>query len=134
MAALSGADNLLLLGDTARLSGHPAAARSAYRSVRARFAGTTSAAIAAFYLGRLDSDGAGNPAAAKRWLRTYLEELPNGALSAAALGRLLELQLGEGNDKDCSEIARHYLARFPDGPHSGIARRVLGERTEAHAP
>src|SRR6185503_7147028 len=78
----SPADELLLLGDTARLSGHQDQARQAYQTLRRRFAGSPAAAQAAFHLGRLTGGD--------RWFETYLAEQPGGPLAEAALGRLLE--------------------------------------------
>jgi transmembrane sensor len=124
----SNAGNLLLLGDVARLSGHTDQARAAYLMVRSRFARSQSAAIAAFYLGRLELDA--NPTgSAKKWLLTYLEEMPDGPLSAAALGRLLEVQIAAHDRDSAVALARQYLDRYPSGPHSAAAERVLSEES-----
>jgi TolA-binding protein len=120
----SSATSLLLLGDAARLSGHPDAAHSVYLGVRSRFAGTKSAAIAAFYLGRLDLD-AKHDSSAKTWLLAYLDEMPDGPLSAAALGRLLEIQIASHGQKSTCGLAKQYMDRFPNGPHAAIAAHVL---------
>jgi hypothetical protein len=125
--AHSDVEDLLLLGDAARLSGHSQAARAAYHTIRARFAGTTSAAIAAFYLGRIDLDREADLRSAGKWLETYLAERPNGDLSAAALGRLLEIRLTEGDIRRSKSLAKEYLRRFPRGPHAATANRVLHE-------
>jgi transmembrane sensor len=126
LCAKSTAASLLLLGDVARLSGHTDQARSAYLRVRARFARSKSAAIAAFYLGRLELDA--NPTgSAKKWLLTYLEEMPDGPLSAAALGRLLEIQIAAHDHQSAVALARQYLDRYPSGPHAAAAERVLDQ-------
>jgi hypothetical protein len=125
LCSKSNAGNLLLLGDVARLSGHTDQARAAYLMVRARFAHSKSAAIAAFYLGRLELDA--NPTgSAKKWLLTYLEEMPDGPLSAAALGRLLEIQIAAHDQQSAEALAKQYIDRYPSGPHSAAAQRVLG--------
>jgi hypothetical protein len=122
-----GASDLLLLGDAARLTGHYEAARSAYHAVRSRFARTPSASMAAFYLGRIDLDLRTDLSSAGKWLRTYLDEQPNGSLSAAALGRLLEVQVAQNDEKSARSLATKYLHRFPNGPHAATAERVLSE-------
>jgi transmembrane sensor len=117
----AGADELLLLGDAARLSGHADHASYAYRNLRARFAGSAAAAQAAFNLGRLGTDGD-----AKRWFETYLAERPSGPLAEAALGRLFETEVQRGGAASARDLARRYLERFPGGAHADKARRVLG--------
>jgi transmembrane sensor len=126
LCAKSSAPSLLLLGDAARLSGHPDAAHSAYLGVRSRFAGTKNAADAAFYLGRLDLD-AKHDSSAKKWLLAYLDEMPDGPLAAAALGRLLELQIASHGEPSACALAKQYLDRYPMGPHRATAEHVLHE-------
>ncbi|HEX3596734.1 MAG TPA: FecR domain-containing protein [Polyangiaceae bacterium] len=124
LCAKSSATNLLLLGDAARLSGHPGAAHSVYLALRSRFAGSTSAASAAFYLGRLDLDDK-HGGSAKKWLLAYLDEAPDGPLAAAALGRLLEIQIASHDRQSAVALAKQYLDRYPSGPHSAAAEQVL---------
>jgi TolA-binding protein len=124
LSARASANNVLLLGDAARLSGHEAVARSAYLAVRTRFAGTKSAANAAFYLGRIELDAKHN-GSAKKWLLAYLDEMPDGPLSAAALGRLLEIQIASHDRRSAVALAKQYLDRYPGGPHSAAAEHVL---------
>jgi transmembrane sensor len=124
LCAKSGASSLLLLGDAARLSAHPDVARSVYLALRGRFSGSTSAASAAFYLGRLDLDGK-HGASAKKWLLAYLDEAPDGPLAAAALGRLLEIQIASHDRQSAVALAKQYLDRYPSGPHSAAAEQVL---------
>ena len=130
LCAKTSAPNLLLLGDAARLSGHPAVARSIYLSTRSRFPATPSAASAAFYLGRLDLDDK-HSTIARKWLLVYLDEAPDGPLAAAALGRLLEIQIASHDRPRAIALAKQYLDRYPDGPHSAAAERVLTD--DAHA-
>jgi TolA-binding protein len=124
LCAKSSANSLLLLGDAARLSGHPDTAHSAYLGVRSRFSGTKSAASAAFYLGRLDQD-ARHDSSAKKWYLAYLDEFPDGPLAAAALGRLLEIQIASHGSQSAVGLAKQYQARYPGGPHSATAEHVL---------
>ena len=113
-------DELLLLGDAARLSGHADHAAYAYQSLRRRFAGSAAAAQAAFNLGRLGTQGD-----AKRWFETYLAEQPSGPLAEAALGRLFEAEVQRGGAAGARDLARRYLERYPRGAHADKARTVL---------
>jgi len=115
----------LLLGETARLSGHASEARRAYTALRDRFGAAPQAAQAAFGLGRLALDVGGDRVAAEHWFNTYLRESPLGPLASAALGRLLELRVEAGDRKGAQELARQYLERYPSGPRAAAARQVL---------
>jgi TolA-binding protein len=119
------ADRVLLLGETARLSGHGAEARRAYTGLRERFAGSAEAAQAAFALGRLALDTSSDRVAAQHWFETYLLERPSGPLASAALGRLLELHVQAGDSDGAATLAREYLKRYPSGPRATAARQVL---------
>lgn len=119
-----GAARVLLLGETARLSGHGEDARLSYEAVRARFRKSRVAAQAAFQLGRL-ADGSGRPSDAARWFETYLTEDPGGPMAAAALGRLLESRVALGQMPAAVEAARTYLKKYPAGAHADAARKVL---------
>jgi ferric-dicitrate binding protein FerR (iron transport regulator) len=118
------ADDVLLLGETARLTDHVGDARLAYQAVRRRFAGSPAAAQAAFNLGRLDVR-AGNRQASAAWFEAYLREQPSGPLAQAALGRLLEARAELGDTRAARDTARSYLERYPTGPHADAARKIL---------
>ena len=120
-----GSEDVLLLGDAARLSGQLEQARQAYTAVRRRFAGSAGAARAAFDLGRLDAQS-GREESAARWFETYLAEQPSGALASAALGRLLEARVRLGDTSRARATAATYLERYPAGPHADKAQEVLG--------
>jgi TolA-binding protein len=130
LSAKSAPATLLLLGDVARLSAHPATARSVYLTARTRFPGSMSAATAAFYLGRIDLD-AKHATSAKKWLLSYLDEEPDGPLAAAALGRLLEIQIAAHDRRSALALAKQYLDRYPSGPHSAAAEHVLTDGSHA---
>jgi hypothetical protein len=115
------ADDLLELAQIGQLSGHPASQRDALLACRRRFPGTEQAAVAAYELGRASSS-----AEAAGWFETYLGERPSAPLTREALGRLVEARIDEGNEAAARKAATHYLARYPDGPHATLARRVLG--------
>jgi TolA-binding protein len=120
------AEETLMLGDAARLSGRGEHARHAYLSVRGRFAGSDAAARAAFALGRLAFDS-GHASAAMPWFDAYLAQNPNGPLALAALDRLLEASLKLGDKPRARQVAKMYVARNPGGPHAKDAQRILGE-------
>jgi TolA-binding protein len=123
-----GADDVLLLGESARLTGHAEDARLAYQAVRRRFGKSPEAAQAAFNLGRLEVRG-GQKGAAAGWFETYLREQPSGPLAQAALGRLLEARVELGDTRAARDTARSYLERYPAGPHAEAARKVLESET-----
>ncbi len=112
------ADDLALLGDVGRLGGDVKAARDAYGRTRARFPRSAAADTATFFLGRLAFDER-DAAGATKWFERYEAEFPNGPFGAEALGRRVELT------KD-AVLARRYLERYPTGPHSRLAKAVLG--------
>lgn len=113
------------LGDAARLAGAPTRADAVYRAIRKRFAGTTAAARAAFQLGRQAADAKREPQAAVRWLRTYLEEAPQGSFAKLARGRLIGALIDAGDRSGAREAARIYLDAYPDGPHAKMAAALL---------
>jgi transmembrane sensor len=116
------ADSLALLADTARFAGDAARAEQALLALRQRFPGKH-AAHAAFLLGRQAFDG--RPADAARWFATYLAEAPSGTFVREAAGRLIEAHVAAGNGEAAKRAAGDYLARFPEGQHAALARRVL---------
>ena len=121
------APELRLLGDTARLAGRPQFARRAFESMRSRFAGSDDAAIAAFLLGKLSFDNLKSFGEAADWFSMYLAERPQGPLAREAAGRLIEARRKSGDEAGARTAARGYLARYPNGPHATLARRVAGE-------
>lgn len=116
----SSADDLLRLAQVARLSGHRDTDREALVTCRRRFPGSERAAVAAYELGRSSS-----PSEASSWFDTYLGEQPSGPLAREASGRLVEARVSAGDERGARDAAARYLARYPDGPHAALARRVL---------
>jgi TolA-binding protein len=116
----SSADDLQRLARVSRLSGHRDTEREALLTCRERFAGTATASVAAYELGRASS-----PGEASSWFETYLREQPNGSLAREATGRLLETRASAGDDAGAREAATRYLANYPDGPEVPLARRIL---------
>ncbi|WP_394826889.1 FecR domain-containing protein [Pendulispora albinea] len=119
------ADEALAQGDRARLSGRADEAIAAYDAVRARFAGTDAAAMAAFHRGQVAFDVQGDVLVARRWFQAYLAERPDGSLAREALGRQLECE--QRAALDAHDTAAGYLERFPDGPRADMARSVLAQ-------
>jgi TolA-binding protein len=118
---------LLALADAARLSGETARAVEALATLRQRFPGSSSAATAAFSLGRLAFEKRGAYTEAARWFATYLDEQPTGALMGDAVGRLMEARQRSGDHSAARRDAERYLQRFPEGPYAGTARVILAE-------
>jgi hypothetical protein len=116
----SSADELLRLAQVSQLTGHRDTERVALFTCRRRFPGTERAAVAAYELGR-----ASTPSEASSWFDTYLGERPTGPLAREASGRLVEARASAGDDRGARDAAARYLARYPDGPHAQLARRVL---------
>ncbi|MEO7036772.1 MAG: FecR domain-containing protein [Polyangiaceae bacterium] len=123
---------VLLLGDAARLSGHVDEALAAYQAVRQRWPGSANGALAAFQMGRAEFDQRRNYAAAERWLRVYMTELPNAEFAAPALGRLMEAEVRLGRYESARDLAKSYLDRYPKGSHVDAANQVLGA-SSAHS-
>jgi hypothetical protein len=121
----SSADELLRFAQVARLSGHAESQRAALLSCRRRFAGSDSAALAAYELARASA-----PAEACDWLERYLAEAPRGPLAREALGRLVEARASAGDDRGARDAASRYLVRYPDGPQAAMARGVLAGARE----
>jgi TolA-binding protein len=118
---------LLALADAARLSGETARAIEALAMLRQRFPGSSSAATAAFSLGRLAFEKRGAYTEAARWFATYLDEQPTGPLMGDAVGRLMEARQRSGDHSAARRDAERYLQRFPEGPYAGTARVILAE-------
>ncbi len=121
------ADELVLLGDTARHAREPNKARQAFSLVRQRFFGTSHAGVAAFSLGVLEFDHWGDFAKAADWFRTYVKENPKGPLIREARGRLMEALQRSGSD-EARSLATSYLRDYPAGPHAELAQRIVQAR------
>ncbi len=116
--------DLLALADAARFAGKLGVATKAYRAVRDRFVGTNEAGNAAFFLGRVSETS--DPARAIGWYDHYVAEAPTGTWVAEALGRRMVLLKNSQGAAVAESAAKDYLARFPDGPYAGFARKILG--------
>jgi len=119
------AKDLLLLANTARYAGSSHEARGALLKLRERFPGSPSATHAALLLASQAEDRDKDSAEAERWLRTFLNESPQGELAAGARARLLALLLRRGAQAEAEQVARDYLRLHPNGQHAARARAVL---------
>lgn len=118
------ASELLARANTDRYAGRFDAATESLDTVRRRFRGTDAAATAAFELGRIAFDAQHDFATAGDWFDTYLRERPAGALAREALGRAIESRHRAGDGARAEQLAARYVAAYPDGPHSALARRL----------
>ena len=116
--------DLMMLADAARYGARPALASSALRAVRTRFAGTKSAASAAFLLGRMAEDGG----RAKEAVGLYEAAIAEGSpFSGEALGRTMTLAHKQ-KKASAKELAQRYLASHPKGAYADVARAILGSQ------
>jgi ferric-dicitrate binding protein FerR (iron transport regulator) len=117
------ADDLVLLGDVARLGGDLKRADQAYRAALRRF---PSLDRPAFALGVMSFEARHDYRDAAAWLSRYLRDHPNGTLATEAAGRLLEAWDLAGETTRARDAARSYLRDHPTGPHRALARRLAG--------
>jgi transmembrane sensor len=123
----AGRDDLLLLGDVARLSGDSGRALLAYQRVRSRAAGSEAAANAAFAMGRVYFDQREAYADAASWFATYRSERSDGPLARDATGRQMEALARAGDSVAATRVAAEYLRKYPQGPHAPLARTLHPE-------
>lgn len=115
-------DRLIL---SARLAGAAVPAHEGLLALRRRFPAHAAAHGAAFLLGRVAFDLAGDTRTAASWFETYLREQPGGALAEQARGRLMELWSDGGDGARAQGMARDYLQHHGGGERAELARRIL---------
>jgi hypothetical protein len=118
--------DLKALADASRYARRPIVARGALEALRARFATSPAAKVAAFELGRLMEDGVGTLGQAAHWYREYLNQAPSGALAEEALVRLIVVRTRQGDRAKAEAAARRYLQQYPQGSRVGLAEEALG--------
>ncbi len=123
----AGSDDLAALADAARYQRRDDLARQALTAQRQRFPRSPRAVDAAFFLGRLDENGGGGLIRALRWYDRYLEEAPNGAYAAEALGRRMIALRELYGSAAARPVAELYVRRFPRGSYAGAAHALLGD-------
>ena len=118
------ADDLFMLATTARDSGHPRHAATAFDALRTRYRGNAHAPIAALELGRLDLDDLDDPKAAKSAFDDAIALQPDGFFREDADARRVQALDELGDHAGCVEARDRYLDTYPDGTHRAtVARR-----------
>lgn len=115
------ADDLVQLGDVARLARNPARAEQAYRFARHRFPGSDRPAFA---LGLVAFEQRRNYRVAGKWFDTYVRHYPKGPLALEALGREMESWNRAGDTGRARRAARAYLTQAPTGPYAPLAQQI----------
>jgi hypothetical protein len=118
-----GIEDLVLLGDVARLARQPGRAVQAYKEARRRFPG---ADRPVFALGLVAFEQQRDFRAAAHWFDTYLRRHPGGPLAREAAGRALESWHRAGDITRSRRAARSYLRRTPAGPYAPLAKQIAG--------
>jgi hypothetical protein len=118
------ADELFLLAEAARLSGHPSQAATAFDALRKGHRTDKRASLAALELGRLRLDELDDPSAAREALDDAILLDPNGNFREDAEARRVQALDAEGRRAECIEARERYLSSFPDGLHRvSVTRR-----------
>ncbi len=116
--------DLAALADAARYTRRGDLARRALVAERTRFAGSTAAREAGYFLGVLSEDE-GTWRSALEWYARYRREDPAGTYTAPALGRTMVLEARREGNAAARADAEDYLRRFPNGPYAPTARQIV---------
>lgn len=122
----TGATDLMLLADAARLGKAPDLAQQVLLAIRERFPNQSNANVAAFQLGHLALEVKNDYSSAVRWFQTYLDAAPNGSMAEGARARLLRAWLRLGDQQKARAAAVEYLRHHPHGHHASVAQSLLG--------
>jgi transmembrane sensor len=123
---IGGMSDLLLAGDVARLSGHPAAAVTWLARAAALHPGDPRAPLAAFTLGRVHLEDLGAPRDAAQAFARARELAPDGPLAEDALAREVEAWSRAGETETARARAEAYVRRYPEGHRVHAVRRFGG--------
>jgi transmembrane sensor len=124
-ATRASVDDLLALGDVARLSGHPREAIAPLTRVIDEHTSDARAGVAAFTLGRIQLDTLARPdLAAAAFARSIELGLPEG-LAEDAYVRLVEADAKAGDRPGAHAAADAYARRFPQGSRAPMIARWL---------
>lgn len=115
------ADDLIQLGDAARLARSPARAETAYRTAHRRFPNSDRPVFA---LGLVAFEQRRDFKQAAHWFDSYGRRYPKGALALEAVGREMESWHRAGDDVRARRAARRYLERDSQGPYAALARQI----------
>jgi len=117
-----GSEDVVKLGDIARVAGRPDLAEVAYRRAVQRFPG----ADRAYYgIGKVAFDQRKDYAGAGNAFETYVQRFPRGPLVHQAVGLWLESREKAGDNAGARHAAAAYLRFFPDGPKATEARGIV---------
>jgi transmembrane sensor len=120
-------DDLLILADVARLSGHPREAVKPLTRVVHEHPADPRASLAAFMLGRVELDSLGAPAAgAAAFERALALGIPGGLAEDAYAG-LVKSRAKAGDASGARAAAGEYLARYPSGRRAEEVKRWASE-------
>jgi transmembrane sensor len=119
----SGAEDLVLAADAARLSGHPAEATPYLERIVRKYRGDVRAPLAAFTLGRILLYQLGRPGEAADAFALVRKILPEGPLSSDALAREAEAADRAGQRERARGLAEEYVAKYPSGRRLESVRR-----------
>ncbi len=119
-------EELLLAADTARLSGHPAAALPFLRRVIAAHSQDSRAPLAAFTLGGVLMQQLGQPREAEAAYARARELSLNSSLAEDALARQVEAAHRGGDSARARTLATEYLSRYPAGRRVHAVQRFGG--------
>jgi transmembrane sensor len=111
----SGAEDLMLAADAARLSNHPVEALAYLRRVTREHPRDTRAPLSAFTQGRILLSQLGRPTEAADAFEQARRLAPAGPLAALALARQIEALNRAGNTERARELAAEYAKHSPDG-------------------
>jgi len=118
------ADDVVKLGETARLAGDFRRAEYAYQAANRRFTSATPPA-AVYALGKIAFDQHRDYAAAAKWFGLYAQRFPHGQLIGEASGLLLVSRIKAGDNVGARDAAESYLRSFKDGPYAKLARDTV---------
>jgi transmembrane sensor len=118
-----GVDDLLLLADVARLSGHPREAVAPLERIASEHASDPRAALAAFTLATLRLDHLKQPRLAAESMTRALELGLPRALAQDARARLVEAHARAGHRDAARAAAAEYRLRHPRGPRADDVER-----------
>lgn len=119
-------EELLLAADTARLSGHPAAALPFLKQVISGHAQDSRAPLAAFTLGGLLMQQLGQPREAEAAYAKARALSLNSSLAEDALARQVEAAHRAGDASRARTLAEEYVSRYPRGRRVHAVQRFGG--------
>jgi transmembrane sensor len=124
VARAASVDELLLLADVARLSGHAGEAVMPLERIISTYPKSAQAPLAAFTLGKIQLGGSPSAAAAT-FERAIALGLPGG-LAEDAYARLIEARSRAGDKAGAEAAYQRYMARFPSSRRAAELKRWLG--------